>query len=99
MLLAELAAAEMQAELDLMKGAFAQASERIMSKFGGFNNTIDDMEASLTQLVKQEETKAAAAAAAAPAISSEGRSRLSPPKSLAKSLTASYRSKTTGTSS
>jgi hypothetical protein len=86
----------MQAEVDLMKGRFAQASDKIMSKFRDFNNTLNDMEKNLSQLVKQEEAKAAAAAAAAPG---ESRSRMSPPKSLARSLTTSYRSRNIATSS
>lgn len=86
----------MQAEVDLLKGRFAQASDKIMSKFKDFNTTIDDMERNLNQLVKQEEAKAAAAAAAAPG---ESRARLTPPKSLARSLTTSYRSRNTATSS
>jgi outer membrane murein-binding lipoprotein Lpp len=91
----------MQAEADLMKGRFSQASDKIMSKFKDLSSTIDDMEKNLNQLVKQEEAKAAAAAAAAATqgVSSESRSRLSPPKSLGRSMTASFRSRNTGTSS
>jgi outer membrane murein-binding lipoprotein Lpp len=92
----------MQAEADLMKGRFSQASDKIMSKFKDLSSTIDDMEKNLNQLVKQEEVKAAAAAAAAAAtqgVSSDSRSRLSPPKSLGRSMTASFRSRNTGTSS
>jgi hypothetical protein len=87
----------MQAEVDMMKGRFAQASDKIMSKFKDLSSTIDDMEKSLTVLVKQEEAKAAIAAAAA--VPGESRSRLSPPKSLARSLTTSYKSRNMANSS
>jgi hypothetical protein len=92
----------MQAEVDLMKGRFAQASDKIINKFNDLNNTIDDMEKNLIQLVRQEGAKAAAAASAAATASGvnrESRSKMSPPKSLGRSFTASFRSRNTCTSS